>query len=86
MTRIIHLKNASDIREFSNTYHRSLGGTDRLGILWRDVYKDYQGIFISPYCWASRFEFMWYYGWDCASACVWDLSAVKEIEGETTDK
>ena len=25
-------------------------------------------------------ETRWYYGWDCASGCVWDASAVQSVE------
>lgn len=46
------------------------------------LYKDYGGIVITPYRWAFRLEvnFHWYYGWDCASGCIWDLKNIKEVE------
>ena len=46
---------------------------------WHAVAQAYAGIEIAPYCWSLRFEyeFLWYYGWDCASGCVWELSAVR---------
>jgi hypothetical protein len=43
---------------------------------WEMVCGEYDGIIISPFCWERRLEVMWYYTWDCASGCVWNLSAV----------
>lgn len=49
---------------------------------WEKVKEQYKGILITPYDWKGRYEFMWYYGWDCASACVWDLSTIKQMQSE----
>lgn len=48
---------------------------------WAAVARKYQGIIISPYRYDMRLEmkFMWYYGWDVASACIWDLAAIDEV-------
>lgn len=43
------------------------------------VAEKYGGIEITPYLWEKRLNSMWYYGWDCASGCVWDRSAVTGI-------
>lgn len=47
---------------------------------WQRVADRYAGIIIAPYQWSRRYEMstMWYYGWDCASACFWDLSVLTE--------
>lgn len=78
---VLHLKSASDIMEF-----REHWGIERED-LWRDVYipwekvaKEYQGIIIAPYQWSRRMEESWYYGWDCASGCIWDASAIQCAE------
>jgi hypothetical protein len=47
-----------------------------LGIDWNRVAEDYDGIIITPYQWEHRFGLMWYYGWDCASGCIWNLHAL----------
>ena len=49
---------------------------------WGKVSETYQGIIISPYQWSRRLEggASWYYGWDCASGCVWDYAAIEKIE------
>lgn len=43
---------------------------------WAPLTEDHAGIVIAPYRWERRLDFAWYYPWDCASAVVWDLSAV----------
>ena len=43
------------------------------GINWVEVSEMYDGVEISPYQWKRRLaiNFMWYYGWDCASGVIW---------------
>lgn len=49
---------------------------------WRSVAETYAGIIIAPYNWARRLdrETQWYYTWDCASGCIWNLDAIKECK------
>lgn len=49
---------------------------------WIDVASRYSGIEIAPYQWKRRIHpsTFWYYTWDCASGCIWDLSAIKKFE------
>ena len=47
---------------------------------WRRVYPLWQGIIVTPYLWERRMQYMWYYGWDCASGSIWDLSAIRIFE------
>lgn len=51
-------------------------------IRWECVYEMWQGIVIAPYQWPLRLSSAarWYYGWDCASGCVWDIDAIKSFE------
>lgn len=46
---------------------------------WPRIASEHQGIIIAPYCWGSRLEIGWYYGWDCASGCIWDASAIASV-------
>ena len=57
-----------------------------LQISWDKVIKKYDGIFIAPYNWEARWhtETIWYYGWDCASGCIWNIDIIKEIKEEST--
>lgn len=77
-------KETSEMLEFSHEFQ----GTDarypelaRHYIDWDKVKDRYAGILITPYCHSLRFHplMMWYYGWDCASGCVWDLSTISQI-------
>lgn len=47
---------------------------------WRAVAEKYDGITIAPYQWSRRMSHDWYYGWDCASGCVWNLGAIESVE------
>jgi len=51
------------------------------GIDWVKVSSIYDGIIITPYLWERRLDFSsrFYYGWDCASGCIWHSKAVKSI-------
>jgi hypothetical protein len=48
---------------------------------WRPIKGKYQGIIIAPYLWERRLtsETAWYYGWDCASGCIWNIDCIKEF-------
>lgn len=49
-------------------------------IEWPAVAAEYDGIMIAPYQWGRRNVLSWYYGWDCASGCIWNLAAVAAVE------
>ena len=52
---------------------------DRYGGLhfdWRPVAERWAGIEIAPFQPRLKFEVPWYYGWDVASGCIWDVSVV----------
>lgn len=48
---------------------------------WPLVAYAYDGIIIAPYLWSCRLDHrtFWYYGWDCASGCIWDLRCIAEV-------
>lgn len=54
----------------------------KFDIPWKRIAQDWQGVIIAPYQWGLRMApgFEWYYGWDCASGCIWDLSAIDKFE------
>lgn len=57
---------------------------------WAAIGKLYDGIIIAPYCWDRRLNggAMWYYGWDCASGCIWNpraIQAISFLEGEANE-
>ena len=83
---ILYLKTAEEIFDFTKKYSLiqmiSYLQYDTDQIDWLKVKQDYQGIIISPYQWVCRLssKSTWYYGWDCASGCIWDLEAIKEFK------
>lgn len=55
---------------------------DFICIDWRKVAEKYDGIIIAPYRWEFRLDgeiSKWYYGFDCASGCIWNPRAIAEI-------
>lgn len=45
---------------------------------WDRVKSKYDGIIIAPYQWEFRLndKTFWFYGWDCASGCIWNLDVI----------
>jgi hypothetical protein len=74
---ILYLTNVEMLKAFHEIYANRDGIPHRMcGINWAEVAKDYQGIIITPYQPRMRYYADWYYGWDCASGCIWDLTAI----------
>lgn len=77
--RILQITTPEGIDALTERY-----GTGRYGgmeIEWSRLAGEYQGILIAPYQWSRRLADgrSWYYSWDCASGCVWDLDAIAAI-------
>lgn len=56
---------------------------DDIFVEWSQ-FTEYAGIEINPYIWECRLHIRtsWYYGWDCASGCIWNpdiILATREI-------
>lgn len=51
-------------------------------IRWKELAEVYDGVIIAPYSWLHRLaqHTRWYYGWDCASGCIWRGRAIARIE------
>jgi len=83
---ILHLNSPSELMNFGEKYPNTDPEYARYEKLmtmfldWTRIKQDYQGVIIAPYQWSCRFDLMWYYGWDCASGCIWDLSSVEEFK------
>jgi len=64
-------------------FDRDLGSNDPRelhAIDWARVRGLWEGIVIAPYQWERRMNLMWYYPWDCASGCIWNLHAIAEVK------
>jgi len=83
--RILYLTCDENIEHFTIKYGVQDPTSQYMGyreIRWNELYGKYQGIIIAPYSWHHRLEGIatnWYYGWDCASGCIWDISAIASI-------
>lgn len=83
---VLHISTEEELKEFTLAFGTPhiWAGSVRLGdqyvIDWRQVAAQYDGIIISPYLYRWDQEWMmWYYGWDCASGCIWNLSAIASV-------
>jgi len=89
--RIRTLATVDDLHAFTDEYQAELRGTPLEGIPgwdltiqfidWQRVARDYGGVLIAPYQWGAvqNLHLQWYPGWSCASGCVWDLRAIKQV-------
>lgn len=50
---------------------------------WTPITAVYDGIIIAPYQWSCRMKYDWYYGWDAASGCIWNLRAIAAVEARS---
>lgn len=72
-----------DTMEKLDEFHDRFNVPDKIAIMqrfhminWGRVAELFDGILITPYQWEARYKYHWYYGWDCASGCIWDLEAI----------
>ncbi|WQY99783.1 hypothetical protein [Microbacterium phage MO526] len=81
---VLHLASLAEIRAFTAEYAghpaylEKAPDLARRYIDWPRVAAEHDGILITPYQWGARLDrdTFWYYGWDCASGCFWNLRAV----------
>lgn len=86
-TNVLILRSASQLDKFSKQFSVarpwSWQGRDYVErcIDWRVVAARYDGLIITPYQWTHRLheDYGWYYGWDCASGCIWKPSTILDI-------
>lgn len=65
--------------EWTRRWYWREGDKRKWPIDWREVAKDADGVIVTPYQWPCRNAFDWYYTWDCASGCIWNLSAIASV-------
>lgn len=77
-SNILRLTDALAVQAFDERYgRRDRSFIDCRRIDWAAVGAAYDGIEIAPYQWSLRMGIDWYYGWDCASGCIWRPRGVK---------
>ena len=77
---ILHIKTPEALEDFNRKFLCYLPDTTIDFIDWRSVGDLFDGILIAPYQDAYRLIFDWYYPWDCASGCIWNLSAIASLK------
>ena len=78
---ILVLDDVSKIVRFNRKYKAPMLPKMTRYIDWERVAKDCDGIIIAPYQWSIRMndDLFWYYPWDVASGCIWNLNAIESI-------
>lgn len=92
---LLYISGSIELDRFTEQYRLidtkqlPLGYTSRYGLIdWSRVAADCGGIVIAPYCWERRLAWRthWYYGWDCASACIWDAWQVAAVRARSWEE
>lgn len=84
-SNVLIISNLKEFDAFCDSYviknDNTYGFFSSNNIDWNAVSEKYDGIYIPNYYWERRNSdhSCWYYGWDCASGCIWNLSAIEEI-------
>jgi hypothetical protein len=68
-SKILVIDNPEKFLKFEHDFCAAIQGFTC--IRWGKVAAEYSGIIIVPYFYNYRFNSSWYYGWDCASGCIW---------------
>ena len=78
--KILRLATHDEVVKFAKEYEVPLGLKGYIKD-WAKVAEKYDAIIIAPYQYSLRLakDMLWYYAWDCASGCVWNAEAVKEL-------
>ena len=79
---ILYVETVEDLIHLDKRFGVSAGSVSlsrNYGMAWGSILRQYDGIIIAPYQWSVRTDIMWYYGWDCASGCIWNLRAIDDV-------
>lgn len=79
--KLCRIETPEQLVAFDKEYSGQVAGIPRFHwIHWNRVAEKFDGILISPYQWNFRLSHMrWYYGWDCASGCIWNKDVISVI-------
>lgn len=79
---ILQLDTEPALVAFTRRYQTNAGGLSMID--WGGVAREFQGLLIAPYQWRRRLDvdMVWYYAWDCASACIWDCMTLRQVPVE----
>jgi len=74
-SNILRINTFNELIEFNQKYAVDTRGMSQID--WKKVTNEYDGIEINPYQYKARLKLLWYYGWDIASGCIWNLKNTK---------
>lgn len=84
--KILHLESEGDIDAATLKYAITNTAPEEIKFYsffmdWDAIAKSFDGVIIAPYCWERRLcpSARWYYGWDCASGCIWNAGAIDRL-------
>ena len=77
LSNICLINNENQFLDFTELYKINKCGFGLIN--FTEVMTDFKGIIISPYLHSCR-GIDWYHGWDVASGCVWDITAITKVE------
>ena len=91
-SNVFVIQSVEELKEFNSKYGIKKGNFKKdpyflledYFINWDLLKNTHKGIIITPYLHQVRLEYMWYYGWDCASGCIWDTSCCEIITQSKT--
>lgn len=66
------------VYHFTQKYTKARYGIKMIN--WNRVSQDFTGIEFNPYFWKLRREFQWYNPVDVPSGCIWNKSAINDIQ------
>jgi hypothetical protein len=75
--KILQLDTVQKMVLFEQKYQEHKNKLNFGSINWEKVANEFDGVEIAPYQWKLRFAMAWYYSWDCASGCIWNLNKIK---------
>jgi len=78
-SKMLLIRNIEELDAFDKEYSTDDDSRWK-NIYWHKVASRYGGIEIAPYLYEARFKYMWYYGWDVASGCIWDDGVITNIK------
>lgn len=89
--QILTLGSMAEVFKFSDqfsldtSWRRDHGRGYRID--WPLIAAQWDGIIIAPYQWECRYadRMFWYYGWDCASGCIWNLNAIAAVTAPSVE-
>lgn len=74
------IKTSEEIKQWTRYYSRL--NLHRFSLDWLAMRQEWDGLIITPYHWEIRLDpdHAWYYGWDCASGCIWNPAAIRSFD------